>query len=73
VGRAEFVGEQPRTGLESPVLAAPERLFALRYAASETLGYDGRHAWIRVTPDREISWDFRKLTSTESALTPRRQ
>ncbi len=24
---------------------------------------DGRHAWLRLTPDKLVSWDFRKLAS----------
>jgi len=23
--------------------------------------HDGRHAWLRITPDKIVSWDFRKL------------
>jgi hypothetical protein len=22
---------------------------------------DGRHAWLRLTPEKLVSWDFRKL------------
>ncbi len=24
---------------------------------------DGRHAWLRVVPDKIVSWDFRKMGS----------
>jgi hypothetical protein len=23
--------------------------------------HDGRHAWMRLTPEKVVSWDFRKL------------
>jgi hypothetical protein len=25
--------------------------------------HDGRHAWLRVTPLKMVSWDFRKLAT----------
>jgi len=28
-----------------------------------TMYHDGRHAWLRITPDKITSWDFRKLAS----------
>lgn len=60
-GRAEAVGEVPRIGQPHPELATPERLFARKYIGSETMVYDERHAWLRLTPERIVSWDFRKL------------
>jgi hypothetical protein len=42
-------------------LAGPELLFARKYTGSETFVPDGRHAWVRLTPDKLVSWDFRKL------------
>jgi hypothetical protein len=27
---------------------------------------DGRHAWLRVVPDKVVSWDFRKIASASS-------
>ena len=59
-GRAEVVGEVPRTGEPVPELEGPERLFADKYAGG-TVVYDGRHAWLRITPTKVVSWDFRKL------------
>lgn len=59
-GRAEVVGEVPRTGSDAPVLEPVEALFAGKYAAGQ-MGHDGRHAWLRVTPSKITSWDFRKL------------
>jgi hypothetical protein len=60
-GRVEIVGEVPRTGLPEPQLDEPERLFARKYANSDTMDHDGRHAWLRLLPDKVTSWDFRLL------------
>ncbi|MEU6575770.1 pyridoxamine 5'-phosphate oxidase family protein [Streptomyces sp. NPDC046805] len=60
-GTAEFVGEIPRTGLLCAELDAPETQFARKYFGLEEMPYDGRHAWIRLTPAKIVSWDFRKL------------
>ena len=52
----------PRTGEGNEELAGPERLFAAKYyGGSGAMAYDGRHAWLRLTPDKIASWDFRKL------------
>lgn len=59
-GRAEPVGEAPRTGEPVPELERPERLFADKYAGG-TVFHDGRHAWLRVVPDKIVTWDFRKM------------
>jgi len=61
VGRAEPIGEQPRRGEPHPELEPVERAFTDRYHAGTPLFYDGRHAWLRITPEREYTWDFRKL------------
>jgi nitroimidazol reductase NimA-like FMN-containing flavoprotein (pyridoxamine 5'-phosphate oxidase superfamily) len=61
-GRAEVVGEVPRTGEPNAELEVPERLFAAKYAGGQ-VRHDGRHAWLMVTPDKMVSWDFRKLTA----------
>ncbi|NGO69417.1 pyridoxamine 5'-phosphate oxidase family protein [Streptomyces boncukensis] len=60
-GRAVRVREAPRTGAPCPELAAPERLFARKYFGGDRMPHDGRHGWLRLTPDRTLSWDFRKL------------
>jgi hypothetical protein len=60
-GRVEVVGEVPRRGEPNPRLAAPERLFADKYAAGGEFRYDGRHGWLRLVPDRVTSWDFAKM------------
>ncbi|HEX3606532.1 MAG TPA: pyridoxamine 5'-phosphate oxidase family protein [Candidatus Dormibacteraeota bacterium] len=61
-GTVEVVGEVPRTGEPNAELEEPERLMAARYhGGSDTIPHDGRHAWLRMVPDREVSWDFRKI------------
>lgn len=61
-GLAEVVGEVPRAGEPNPALEVPERLFADKYAGGQ-VRHDGRHAWLKITPDKMVSWDFRKLTA----------
>ena len=56
------VGEVPRTGLDNPELAGPEQLFADKYGGGR-IHHDGRHAWLRLTPEKAVSWDFRKMGS----------
>jgi hypothetical protein len=54
----------PRTGDEGPPeLAEPERLMAAKYFGPAEMTHDGRHAWLRVTPLKLVSWDFRKLAT----------
>ena len=61
-GVARIVGESPRRGEPCAELEEPERLFSARYGSpGEPWQHDGRHAWVRVDVDREVSWDFRKL------------
>ena len=65
-GEAAVVGPVPRTGseaLESPGLARAELLMARKYRGSEEMMHDGRHAWLRITPAKITSWDFRKLAT----------
>jgi hypothetical protein len=54
-------GDVPRTAGPDPALAAAERLFARKYAGRDEFAPDGRHAWLLLTPDKLVSWDFRKL------------
>jgi hypothetical protein len=61
-GTAQPVGELPRTGEPVPELHVPERLYADKYAGGQIF-HDGRHAWLRVVPDKIVSWDFRKMGS----------
>ncbi|MBQ0830649.1 pyridoxamine 5'-phosphate oxidase family protein [Streptomyces tagetis] len=62
-GRMEFVGESPRTGELCAELDLPEALFARKNFGMEEMPHDGRHAWLRLTPEKTVSWDFRKLSS----------
>jgi pyridoxamine 5'-phosphate oxidase-like protein len=64
-GTVAPVGEVPRTGAEDvPELAAVEAAFARKYAGGAEMGYDGRHAWLRLDPAKVVSWDFRKIPSS---------
>ena len=66
-GRAEPVGEVPRTGEpneELDVSRAPER----RQVHRGQVFHDGRHAWLRIVPDKIVSWDFRKLAALERVV-----
>ncbi|MDJ0343067.1 pyridoxamine 5'-phosphate oxidase family protein [Streptomyces sp. H10-C2] len=60
-GTVEFIGEAPRTGETVPELGTPERLFAAKNFGLDSMPHDGRHAWLRLTPERVASWDFSKL------------
>lgn len=64
-GTAEPVGAVPWTGGADEVINAVEVKFARKYLGADTpVPPDGRHAWLRITPDKFTSWDFRKLAST---------
>ncbi|MFF4607697.1 pyridoxamine 5'-phosphate oxidase family protein [Streptomyces sp. NPDC001339] len=60
-GRAECVGEAPRTGEQYAGLDAPERMFARKYFGTTVMPHDGRHAWLRLRPETVVSWDFGKM------------
>lgn len=62
-GTVDFVGEAPRTGEPRPELDEAERLFAQKNFGLEQMPHDGKHAWLRLTPESIKSWDFRKLAS----------
>lgn len=61
LGRVQPVGEVPRKGEPHAELEGPERLFALKYTGQPRMGHDGRHAWLKLVPEKIVSWDFRKL------------
>lgn len=61
LGAVEPVGELPRSGTANPELEEPERLFTAKYTRG-TMAHDGRHGWLRVTPTKLVSWDFRKTS-----------
>ncbi|QNP73949.1 pyridoxamine 5'-phosphate oxidase family protein [Streptomyces roseirectus] len=60
-GTVDFVGEIPRTGELRAELDAVETRFARKNFHMDSMPHDGRHAWIRLTPQKVVSWDFRKL------------
>ena len=62
-GTAEVVGDVPRSAEPDPAVAAAELAFARKYTGGDTFTPDGRHAWLKVTPDKIASWDFRKIFS----------
>jgi nitroimidazol reductase NimA-like FMN-containing flavoprotein (pyridoxamine 5'-phosphate oxidase superfamily) len=63
-GTAEVIGDVPRTGGADERLTAIERLFADKYMGGiAEMFHDGRHGWLRVTPAKIASWDFRKLAA----------
>jgi hypothetical protein len=59
-GTAHVVGEVPRVGEPNDELVVPEQLFGDKYAGG-AFGHDGRHAWLRIVPEKIVSWDFRKM------------
>jgi hypothetical protein len=46
---------------ERTALAACELLVARKYTGRDEFAPDGRHAWLRLAPDKLVSWDFRKF------------
>jgi hypothetical protein len=60
-GIARPVGEVPRASAPNYELRTPERLFGAKYA-NGTFSADGRHAWLRLDPNKIVSWDFRKMS-----------
>ncbi len=60
-GRAEVVGEVPRTGAANDDLNLVEPHFARKYFGTDAMVYDRKHAWLRIRPTKIASWDFRKL------------
>lgn len=61
-GTVEVVGEVPRHGAPDETLGAVEATFAAKYmGGAGNMFHDGRHGWLRVTPTKIASWDFRKL------------
>jgi hypothetical protein len=52
--------------VSSQRLDEPERLFARKYAGGDVMHHDGRHAWLRLVPDKVTSWDFRILHQAQN-------
>ena len=59
LGQVEIVGDVPRGATSDTAVEVPERLFGRKYS-NGTFHADGRHAWLRLTPEKIVSWDFRK-------------
>ena len=59
-GRVRVIGDVPRTSTPDAELAEAERRYAEKYAGSSTFTPDGRHAWLRLEPERIVSWDYSK-------------
>jgi general stress protein 26 len=59
-GKVEIVGEVPRTGEPNEELRNPESLIAAKYFGGQ-MHHDGRHAWLKLVPEKITSWDFRKI------------
>src|ERR1700730_10322429 len=60
IGKLEQVGDAPRTPAADAELEEPERMFGAKYAGG-AFHPDGRHAWLRLLPEKVVSWDFRKM------------
>src|SRR5262245_27823849 len=60
LGNVEVVGEVPRGDEPNPDTAGAEQLWADKYTDG-TFFSDGKHAWLRLQPEKIVSWDFRKL------------
>jgi hypothetical protein len=60
IGRVEVVGEVPRLDTPDPELATPEQVWADKYSGGTFIS-DGKHAWLRLVPEKIVSWDFRKI------------
>lgn len=68
-GTAMSVGDVPRGSrpevvartVEDELLRGVELSFARKYAGRDEFTADGRHAWLRITPQNVRSWDFGKI------------
>jgi hypothetical protein len=65
IGSADVVGEVPRSAVPNKAVAEAERLFGEKYLDGSFYA-DGRHAWVRIVPDKVVSWDFRKMPTMDS-------
>jgi nitroimidazol reductase NimA-like FMN-containing flavoprotein (pyridoxamine 5'-phosphate oxidase superfamily) len=60
-GTVAVVGEVPRAGESHAELDALETDFFAKYFPDVGVFHDGRHAWLKLTPSKISSWDFRKI------------
>ena len=61
-GEVVPVGDVPAHGHPDPVLAGRSGCSPISTPAGSAPA-DGRHAWLRLTPEKLVSWDFRKLAA----------
>ena len=54
------------TGEPCAEVDAPEALFARKNSGIEEIPHDGRHGWLRLTPGKAVSWDFREPAALQS-------
>ncbi len=60
-GRVEVVGDVPRSATPMDETAVAEQLWGDKYMGGRAFIADGGHAWLRVSPEKLVSWDFRKM------------
>ena len=61
-GSVTVVGDVPRTAAPDPALELPERAFGEKYLGGPYV-VDGRHAWLCLRPEKDVSWDVRKIAA----------
>lgn len=54
IGSADVVGELPRSAAPNDEVTKAERLFGEKYLNGSFYA-DGRHAWVRIVPDKIVS------------------
>lgn len=60
IGSVEVVGPVPRVDPD-PAVAGAERLWADKNTGGGLFFADGKHAWLRLVPEKIVSWDFRTI------------
>jgi len=60
-GQFASVGEVPRASATDTSVERLEGKFAAKYLEGRPFAPDGRHAWLRLSPVKIVSWDFRKI------------
>ncbi|MEO9139916.1 MAG: pyridoxamine 5'-phosphate oxidase family protein [Jatrophihabitans sp.] len=60
-GTVEVVGTVPQNGEDDEAFAEVVSQFARKYMGGPDMFHDGRHGWLKVTPSKIVSWDFRKI------------
>ncbi|MGX7680184.1 pyridoxamine 5'-phosphate oxidase family protein [Jatrophihabitans sp. DSM 45814] len=70
-GSVVVVGDVPRVGGDSAELEPVEALWSAKYSGGAAMTYDANHAWLRLTPAKVTSWDFRKFAAAAAARAAR--